>query len=978
MKTILLYLLQVIISSGILYGYYHFFLRNKKFHQYNRYYLLLAMVISISIPFLRIPVYFDSAETEPMLSKTLTVFSYGNFEEDTVAGTISPGSGWFGWKNILSSLYVLMAVFLLTRFCVALIRIVRLVKIYPGEKVDNIRFINTSEPSTPFSFFRWLFWNNKIELNSDNGQQIFRHELFHIREKHSWDIIFTEIITILFWLNPFFHLIKKEIRAIHEFLADKFAVEENREWNYAELLLMQVLGSPNTRLTNPFFHNQIKRRIAMLTTSKKPGAQYLRKIMVLPFAVIIVGLFAFSYKNRVSDNIIPADEEITIVVDASHGGNDPGATSPDNRYNESEISLEIAKRIQDLAKEYHIKVVMTRENDEFPGGALTKDEALRKRVEITNKIKPVAFISIHLNTASPNKEYTKKSGIEAYVSNNRNDDAGKKLASVMLQNLAEVYTTKQELNYRSQSGIWVLDQTNCPSMLLECGFINNAEDLSFITNKSNQDKIARKILESVVKFRSRNFEMAIGETVIDTVPPKVTKKTIFVSHADKVTFQADSIIYHKPGNNATAQNFDKSLVIINGKKEDPGVLKKMTIIADEVHIYAKRDPEAYRLYGSEAREGLLIFKNAKLVSTPPGEYYKEELNRKTSDHDNKVFDKVEIESAFEGGEAAWKKYLSTHLKAFIPVDSGAPAGNYRVTVQFIVDQEGDISEIRPLTKHGFGMEEEVIRIIKNGPKWLPAIQNGRTVKAYRKQSVTFSIEEEKNSGSIKKHDAIKPNNEVVLVGYSPGIKTEKPVFEKTEIEPAFPGGNAAWSKYLERNSNPMVPIDNGAPAGVYKVEVLYIVNIDGSVSDIKALTNHGYGMEAEAIRLIKNSPNWIPGLQNGKKVNAYRKQPITFLVEEGKQGTSEIPAITLAQLKNSSPHSLLRLNKDVTLVSYQFSMDDKAGSIHESISKGLQFSTATNKLINQAEKGRLITIERIVGLINGKETKLPAVVYKVI
>jgi hypothetical protein len=257
-------------------------------------------------------------------------------------------------------------------------RIARLANIYPGEKIDNIRFINTSEPSTPFSFFRWLFWNKKIELNSYNGQQIFRHELFHIRQKHSWDTIFLEITAMLFWLNPFFHLIKKEIKVIHEFLADKFAVVENREWDYAELLLMQVLGSPNARLTNPFFHNQIKRRITMLTTSKKPGAQYLQKIMVLPFAVIIIVLFAFSYKNKGNNKIVPADKEITIVVDASHGGNDPGAKSPDNKYTESKLSLEIARQIQELAKDYHVKVIMTRDNDEFPGGALTKGGSIEK------------------------------------------------------------------------------------------------------------------------------------------------------------------------------------------------------------------------------------------------------------------------------------------------------------------------------------------------------------------------------------------------------------------------------------------------------------------------------------------------------------------------------------------------------------------------------------------------------------------------
>ena len=524
MKTILLYLLQVIISSGILYGYYHLFLRNKKFHQYNRYYLLMATAISICIPFLHIPVYFDASDTEPILTRTLTVLSSASFEEDVVTGKGPFDPGWFNWKNILSAIYVVTAIFLFVRFCIALVRIARLVNIYPGDKIDNIRFINTSEPATPFSFFHWLFWNDKIELNSGNGQQIFRHELFHIRQKHSWDIIFLEITAILFWLNPFCHLIKKEIKAIHEFLADKFAVEENKEWDYAELLLMQVLGSPDTRLTNPFFHNQIKRRITMLTTSKKPGAQYLRKIMVLPFAVIIVGLFAFTYENKANDNIVLADEEITIVVDASHGGNDPGAKSPDDKYTESKLSLEIARQLQKLAKDYHIKVIMTRENDEFPAGTQTKDEALRKRVDISNKIKPAAFISIHLNAASPNNEYTTESGIEAYVSNKRNDDQGKQLASVILQGLSGVYKTTQELRYRSQAGVWVLDQNNCPSILLECGYINNTEDLAFITDKANQEKIARKILQAVVKFRSKNFEMATGNPASNTAPSNFTPR----------------------------------------------------------------------------------------------------------------------------------------------------------------------------------------------------------------------------------------------------------------------------------------------------------------------------------------------------------------------------------------------------------------------------------------------------------------------
>jgi periplasmic protein TonB len=109
---------------------------------------------------------------------------------------------------------------------------------------------------------------------------------------------------------------------------------------------------------------------------------------------------------------------------------------------------------------------------------------------------------------------------------------------------------------------------------------------------------------------------------------------------------------------------------------------------------------------------------------------------------------------------------------------------------------------------------------------------------------------------------------------------ENRIFEKVEIEASFKGGDAAWKKYLERNLNPNVGPDNGAPIGVYTVYVQFVVSKDGSISDVKALTNHGYGMEQEAIRVIKKGPSWTPAVQNGRSVNAYRKQPITFQVTD--------------------------------------------------------------------------------------------------
>lgn len=115
---------------------------------------------------------------------------------------------------------------------------------------------------------------------------------------------------------------------------------------------------------------------------------------------------------------------------------------------------------------------------------------------------------------------------------------------------------------------------------------------------------------------------------------------------------------------------------------------------------------------------------------------------------------------------------------------------------------------------------------------------------------------------------------------APKSDDEDKVFTKVEVEASFPGGDAAWARYLQKNLNPNVPVDNEAPPGRYRVEVRFIVAKDGSISDVQATSGHGYGMEQEAIRVIKKGPKWEPALQNGRHVNAYRSQPIVFNVEE--------------------------------------------------------------------------------------------------
>ncbi|MFW2476272.1 MAG: energy transducer TonB, partial [Sediminibacterium sp.] len=105
-------------------------------------------------------------------------------------------------------------------------------------------------------------------------------------------------------------------------------------------------------------------------------------------------------------------------------------------------------------------------------------------------------------------------------------------------------------------------------------------------------------------------------------------------------------------------------------------------------------------------------------------------------------------------------------------------------------------------------------------------------------------------------------------------------FISVQIPARFPGDIQAWTRYLERNLNSDIPIENGAPASVYTVIVTFTVDKDGKVSDVKAENDPGYGTKEEAIRVIKKGPNWIPANQNGNPVVYRHKQMITFKVSE--------------------------------------------------------------------------------------------------
>jgi TIR domain/Gram-negative bacterial TonB protein C-terminal len=156
---------------------------------------------------------------------------------------------------------------------------------------------------------------------------------------------------------------------------------------------------------------------------------------------------------------------------------------------------------------------------------------------------------------------------------------------------------------------------------------------------------------------------------------------------------------------------------------------------------------------------------------------------------------------------------------------------------------------------------------------LPVFDTNEVVNNKKEDAEKQSIDTPEKT--IPKGPVIKPGKDTRKTL----LNDEDKIFTKVEVEARFAGGVDAWRSYLRKNLNGNTPVDLGAKRGKYTVIVKFVVSKDGSLSDVTCENNPGYGMCQEALRVIKGCPNWIPATQNGRYVNAYRRQPITFIVE---------------------------------------------------------------------------------------------------
>jgi len=294
---LLIYIGKVSLYWTLFYTCYRLFLRQHTFFTWSRFYLLGSLIVSLILPFLIYP------EAAPKISVLYEV----NATSFTISENREEPPGLFKWKNILGLLYLAGASFMIFKLYQNIRQLSGFLK--QGEKIElddcTLVLINSNHIGS-FSFLKWIVVNrNDYENHFD---AILRHEMVHMQQRHSLDILLVEFMKIVFWFNPILIIYKKSLQEIHEFLAD--AEAPNRE-NYATFLVSYALNAPVASLTNHFFKpSQIKTRIKMIY--KNRTSKWMLGSYVFAFATIgMVALFVAGCEQKENNELSETMEKLT-------------------------------------------------------------------------------------------------------------------------------------------------------------------------------------------------------------------------------------------------------------------------------------------------------------------------------------------------------------------------------------------------------------------------------------------------------------------------------------------------------------------------------------------------------------------------------------------------------------------------------------------------------------------------------------------
>jgi hypothetical protein len=351
------YLLESNLYLAAFYALYYLIFRGETHYQLNRIYLLVSTALAFIIPVIQIGLLNPPAKQLQNVVITIINLPTTSTVKAVVADTSWPVVNYF----ILA--YGAIVFLLLFNLFVKIYKLIRLSHTNKNTEQEGFKLVELTVENNAFSFFNYLF----ISQGLTHSSTIIRHELVHIRQKHSWDIIYLELLKIINWFNPVVYLVQYSMKELHEFIADNQTVNTDQNTAvYTDFLVNNAYGINENILTNTFFNKSLlKKRIMMLHQKKSGNAARLKYLLVLPLAggLLCVSTLAFA-KSYGWIDIVPkyySPEKSSIINDGQTKTKLLKATKGDNS-----IDSAIRKEITEARAKSHKAASKTTDTSQTP------------------------------------------------------------------------------------------------------------------------------------------------------------------------------------------------------------------------------------------------------------------------------------------------------------------------------------------------------------------------------------------------------------------------------------------------------------------------------------------------------------------------------------------------------------------------------------------------------------------------------------
>lgn len=312
----MIYLLQVNLGIILFYALYKLICTRDTLFNSRRLILMLALILPFIIPLIDIREWMETRDSLVML----TNFDYSTTIPEIVVGTAGsePGNQVFVISEWIKYIYIAGILVLSVRLIVQVISLYLIILRTPEKTVNGIRIKCMKDKSGPFSFFNWIFLNPD-NVKEEEMSEILTHEMAHVRQKHSIDVIISELVNICCWINPFAWLMKREVRLNLEFLADRKVMDAGFATKSYQYHLLGLTYSHKYGLSNNFNFSHLKQRIIMMNKKKTNGVGHIKyALFAIPaFALLLAGNISCSSeaskKDEVKENA--TTEETFMVVE---------------------------------------------------------------------------------------------------------------------------------------------------------------------------------------------------------------------------------------------------------------------------------------------------------------------------------------------------------------------------------------------------------------------------------------------------------------------------------------------------------------------------------------------------------------------------------------------------------------------------------------------------------------------------------------